>query len=334
MIKLIVTGGAGFIGSNLILHLLETRSDVEILNIDKLTYASDLRYLETVEQDERYCFEQIDIVNRAKVHSIVRDWKPDGVLHLAAESHVDNSIKGPEPFIYSNVVGTFNLLEECRQFWFSNNYKGTLKRFLHVSTDEVYGTLGETGAFTETTPYAPNSPYSASKAGSDMLVRSYFHTYGMNTVMTNCSNNYGRHQHDEKLIPTVIRKALAVEPIPVYGTGENVRDWLHVSDHCRAMSTVFFDGDAGEQYNVGGDNEQKNINLVKKICDILNDEKGEGPDGDYKNLISFVSDRPGHDFRYAIDASKIKSELNWNPVQDFDALLRQTVQWYMDRYDS
>lgn len=334
MIKLIVTGGAGFIGSNLILHLLETRSDVEILNIDKLTYASDLRYLETVKQDERYCFEQIDIVDRAKVHSVVWDWKPDGVLHLAAESHVDNSIKGPEPFIYSNVVGTFNLLEECRRFWFSNNYKGNLKRFLHVSTDEVYGTLGDTGAFTETTPYAPNSPYSASKAGSDMLVRSYFHTYGMNTVMTNCSNNYGRHQHDEKLIPTVIRKALAVEQIPVYGTGENVRDWLHVGDHCRALSTVFFDGETGEQYNIGGDNEQKNINLVKKICDIINDEKGEGPDGDYKNLISFVSDRPGHDFRYAIDASKIKSELNWKPVQDFDALLRQTVQWYMDRYDS
>lgn len=334
MIKLIITGGAGFIGSNLILHLLKTHSDVEILNIDKLTYASDLRYLEAVKQNKRYSFEQIDIVDRAKVHSIVRDWKPDGVLHLAAESHVDNSIKGPEPFIYSNVVGTFNLLEECRQFWFSNNFKGTLKRFLHVSTDEVYGTLGDIGAFTETTPYAPNSPYSASKAGSDMLVRSYFHTYGMNTVMTNCSNNYGRHQHDEKLIPTVIRKALAAEPIPVYGTGENVRDWLHVGDHCRALSTVFFDGEAGEQYNIGGDNEQKNIDLVKKICDILNDEKGEGPEGDYKNLISFVSDRPGHDFRYAIDARKIKSELGWKPVQDFDALLRQTVQWYMDRYDS
>lgn len=334
MIKVIVTGGAGFIGSNLVLHLLKTRPDIELLNIDKLTYASDLSFLRPVEKEKRYRFAQIDIVDRSKVHNIIRDWQPDGVIHLAAESHVDNSIQGPEPFIYSNVVGTFNLLEECRQLWLDDNYYGSIKKFLHVSTDEVYGTLGDTGSFKETTPYAPNSPYSASKAGSDLLVRSYFHTYGMNTVITNCSNNYGRHQHDEKLIPTVIRKALAGEPIPVYGTGENVRDWLHVSDHCRALTTVFFDGKAGEQYNIGGDQELKNIDLVKKICEILNEEKGAGPDGDYKNLISFVTDRPGHDFRYAIDATRIKTELGWQPTQDFDSLLRQTVRWYMERYDS
>jgi len=201
-----------------------------------------------------------------------------------------------------------------------------------VSTDEVYGTLGDTGSFTEQTPYAPNSPYSATKAGSDMLVRSYFHTYGLNTVITNCSNNYGRHQHDEKLIPTVIRKALAQEPIPVYGKGDNIRDWLHVDDHCRALSTVFYSGEAGEQYNIGGDNEWKNIELVQNICDILNKEVGKGPHGDYKNLISFVTDRPGHDFRYSVDASKIKSELDWSPTQDFESLLTQTVVWYINRY--
>lgn len=330
--KLIVTGGAGFIGSNLILHLLETYPEMEILNIDKLTYASDLSYLDSVKENERYHFEQLDIVDRKEVNRVVQNWKPNGVIHLAAESHVDNSIDGPEPFIYSNVVGTFNILEECRLLWFEDSAYKKAQRFLHVSTDEVYGTLGDTGSFKETTPYAPNSPYSASKAGSDMLVRSYFHTYGMNTVITNCSNNYGPHQHDEKLIPTVIRKALKKEPIPVYGTGENVRDWLHVSDHCKALAAVYYEGAAGQQYNIGGDNEQKNIDLVRMICDILNEEKGQGPEGDYKNLISFVTDRPGHDFRYSIDASKIKSELSWQPSQDFDSLLRHTIKWYMNRY--
>lgn len=332
MMKLIVTGGAGFIGSNLILYLLKTYPEIEILNIDKLTYASDLSYLDSVKKSDRYHFEQLDIVDRNGVQKAVQNWNPDGVIHLAAESHVDNSIRGPEPFIYSNVIGTFNLLEECRLLWFDDSTYKKAQRFLHVSTDEVYGTLGETGSFKETTPYAPNSPYSASKAGSDMLVRSYFHTYGMNTVITNCSNNYGSHQHDEKLIPVVIRKALEKESIPVYGTGENVRDWLYVTDHCRALATAFYEGSAGEQYNIGGDNEQKNIDLVRKICDILNEEKGEGPDGDYKNLISFVTDRPGHDFRYSIDASKIKNELNWKPSRNFDNMLRRTIRWYMRRY--
>ena len=330
--RLIVTGGAGFIGSNLILHLHKHYPEAEILNIDKLTYASDITYLDSLKHDRRYHFKKMDLIDRNDVRQVVQNWKPEGVFHLAAESHVDNSIKGPEPFVLSNIIGTFNLIEECRQLWFDERNPMDNSRFLHVSTDEVYGTLGETGSFTEQTPYAPNSPYSATKAGSDMLVRSYFHTYGLNTVITNCSNNYGRHQHDEKLIPTVIRKALAIEPIPVYGKGENVRDWLHVEDHCRALATVFYSGEAGEQYNIGGDNEWKNIELVNSICDILNQKVGNGPEGDYKNLISFVTDRPGHDFRYSVDASKIKRELDWSPTQDFDKLLSQTVKWYVEKY--
>lgn len=329
--KLIVTGGAGFIGSNLILYLHNNYPDVEIVNIDKLTYASDLSYLEPIKQSDRYRFKKLDITDRHAIRDLFQKWNPDGIIHLAAESHVDNSIKGPEPFVYSNMVGTFNLLEECRLIW-DQHEDLKPKRFLHISTDEVYGTLGDEGSFNEATPYAPNSPYSASKAGSDFLVRSYHHTFGMNTVITNCSNNYGPHQHDEKLIPTVIRKALSGEQIPVYGKGENVRDWLFVEDHCSALTTVFFDGKAGEQYNIGGDNEWQNIELVNHLCEILNEEQGEGPDGDYKNLISFVTDRPGHDYRYAVDASKIKSELGWTPSQDFDKMLGDTVRWYMKKY--
>lgn len=332
--KILVTGGAGFIGSNLILYLHEHYPEVEILNIDKLTYASDLSYLKPIKDSKRYHFKKLDIVDRLAVHEIFQNFRPDGVIHLAAESHVDNSIKGPEPFIHSNVVGTFNLLDECRLLWQDEKFMGEAQRFLHISTDEVYGTLGETGYFSEETPYAPNSPYSASKAGSDFLVRSYHHTYGMNTIITNCSNNYGPHQHDEKLIPTVIRKALAGEPIPVYGKGENVRDWLYVEDHCKALTTVFYEGSAGEQYNIGGDNEWKNIELVNLMCEILNEEKGKGPDGDYKNLISFVIDRPGHDFRYAVDASKIKKELNWEPSKDFKSMLRETVLWFVNKYEA
>ncbi len=332
--KIIVTGGAGFIGSNLILYLYENYPEVEILNIDKLTYASDPSYLKPIKDSKRYHFKRLDIVDRRAVQDIIQNFRPDGIIHLAAESHVDNSIKGPEPFIHSNVVGTFNLLDECRLLWQDKNFVGVAQRFLHISTDEVYGTLGETGYFSETTPYAPNSPYSASKAGSDFLVRSYHHTFGMNTVITNCSNNYGPHQHEEKLIPTVIRKALAGEPIPVYGKGENVRDWLFVEDHCRALATVFYEGSAGEQYNIGGDNEWKNIELVNLICEILNEEKGEGPDGDYKNLISFVTDRPGHDFRYAVDASKIKNELNWQPTKNFEEKLRETVLWFVNKFEN
>lgn len=330
--KIIVTGGAGFIGSNLILHLLEKHPDWRIYNIDKLTYASDTSYLNAYRDSERYHFKKVDLVNRDEVHDVVHSFKPDGVFHLAAESHVDNSIKGPEPFIQSNIVGTFNILEECRQLWAENEDSWKKNRFLHVSTDEVYGTLGKEGFFTEDTPYAPNSPYSASKAGSDMIVRSYFHTYGMNVVTTNCSNNYGPHQHDEKLIPTVIRKALNEEAIPVYGKGDNVRDWLYVQDHCEAMELVFREGMAGENYNIGGNNEWQNLELVHNICDILNEEAGRENGADYKDLINFVTDRPGHDFRYAIDAGKIKQELGWEPSGDFEGMLRQTILWYIQKY--
>ncbi|MEL7834061.1 dTDP-glucose 4,6-dehydratase [Fodinibius sp. Rm-B-1B1-1] len=331
--RILVTGGAGFIGSNLLLHLHEKYPEAHFLNIDKLSYASDLSYLDPIKGSNRYTFKKLDIVDRKAVRDIIRSYKPEGVFHLAAESHVDNSIKGPEPFIKSNVLGTFNLLEECRQFWKEDEGRWQNNRFLHVSTDEVYGELGEQGAFSEDSPYAPNSPYSASKAGSDFVVRSYFHTYGMNVVTTNCSNNFGPHQHDEKLIPTVIRTALNKNNIPVYGKGENVRDWLYVTDHCEAMDLVFREGTTGETYIVGGNNEWKNIDLVKKICDILNEEVGEGPESDYKSLITFVTDRPGHDFRYAIDASKIKEELGWKSQESFEERLRETIQWYVKRYN-
>lgn len=334
MKKIIVTGGAGFIGSNLILYLYQKHSDWVIMNLDKLTYASDPSYLKPLRDSERYYFKKTDLVDRDEVKNIVKAFKPDGVFHLAAESHVDNSILGPEPFIQSNVVGTFNILEECRQFWSQEPGAWENNRFLHVSTDEVYGELEEEGFFTEESPYAPNSPYSASKAASDMIVRSYFRTYGMNVVTTNCSNNYGPHQHDEKLIPTVIRNAIKGQTIPVYGKGDNVRDWLYVKDHCRALETVFLGGKAGETYNIGGNNEWKNLDLVYKICDILNEELGNGKGGDYKNQVSFVTDRPGHDFRYAINASKIKKELNWEPSTDFDGMLRETILWYIQKYNS
>lgn len=330
--KIVVTGGAGFIGSNLILYLYDKYPDMKILNLDKITYASDLNYLSELKDSSRYTFKRIDIVDRQAVHDILSKFRPDGVFHLAAESHVDNSIKGPEPFIQSNVVGTFNMIEECRQLWQDDEQAWAQNRFLHVSTDEVYGTLGDEGYFTEETPYAPNSPYSASKAGSDFIVRSYHHTYGMNVVTTNCSNNYGPHQHDEKLIPTVIRNAVQHNAIPVYGKGENVRDWLYVTDHCRALDLSFQDGRSGETYNIGGHNEWKNIDLVKEICTILNEEVGDGPEGDYQNLITFVTDRPGHDFRYAIDPSKIENELGWQNTQDFNADLRKTVKWYVEKY--
>lgn len=314
------------------MYLINRRDDVTLLNLDKLTYASDLSFLKPVEDHPSYSFVQADLVDRKRIGGLVRDFQPEGVIHLAAESHVDNSIRGPEPFVMSNVVGTFNILEECRQLWMESPARFAGSRFLHVSTDEVYGSLGPEGTFTETSPYAPNSPYSATKAGSDFLVRSYHKTFNMNVVTTNCSNNFGPHQHDEKLIPTVIRKALAHERIPVYGKGNNIRDWLYVTDHCRAIFEVFQRGKAGETYNVGGHNEWKNLDLVELLCDLLNELKGEGPDGDYRKLITFVTDRAGHDLRYAIDPSKIESEIGWKPVMHFNDQLRETVLWYIKRY--
>lgn len=331
--RILVTGGAGFIGSNLILSLVERFPDVEIMNLDKLTYASDLKYLESVKDHNHYRFKKVDLVDRISVQAILRKFKPHGVMHLAAESHVDNSIKGPESFIHSNIVGTFNLLEECRQLWNSDEFddEGHKSTFLHVSTDEVYGSLGNEGAFREDFPYRPNSPYSATKAASDLVVRAYAKTYGMHVVTTHCSNNFGPHQHAEKLIPTIIRTAISESAIPVYGDGNNVRDWLYVKDHCDALIQVFEKGQSGETYNIGGNNEWTNIDLVKEICAILDQKKPRANAQSYGSLIEFVTDRPGHDFRYAIDASKIKNDLGWQPSSDFKKHLDHTVDYYLKK---
>ena len=323
--RVAVTGGSGFIGSNLVRHLLASSSDVEVFNLDSLTYAADPRNLADVEDDPRYHFVKLDITDREAVRRAFAEIRPEGIYHLAAESHVDNSIRGPEQFVLTNVVGTFNLLEEARQLW--GNDAG--ERFLHVSTDEVYGSLGETGAFSETMAYQPNSPYSASKAASDHLARAWHHTYGMNVVTTNCSNNYGPRQHREKLIPTVISSAIAGRPIPVYGAGANVRDWLYVGDHCDALTSIFERGRAGETYLIGGRNEWRNLELVREICRILDEEVGAGPDGGYGSLITFVTDRLGHDARYAIDPTKLERELGWSAAHSFEDGLRETVRWYL-----
>ena len=323
--RIVVTGGCGFIGSNLVRHLLERYPDAEVVNVDVMTYAADARNLDGVDTDPRYRFIKLDITDRAAVRAMFAEIGPDAVFHLAAESHVDNSINGPEQFVLTNVVGTFNLLEEARGLWGNNSPN----RFLHVSTDEVYGSLGETGAFNEEMAYQPNSPYSASKAASDHLARAWHHTYGMNVVTTNCSNNYGPRQHREKLIPTVIASALEGRPIPVYGKGANVRDWLFVGDHCDALATVFERGRAGETYLIGGRNEWRNLDLVREICRLLDEEVGEGPDGSYSSLITFVTDRLGHDARYAIDPTKIESELGWRAAHSFEQGLRETVRWYV-----
>ena len=332
MKNILVTGGAGFIGSNFIPYFLEKNLEVRVINLDLLTYAGDLENLKEVDGNPRYEFIKGDICDRDLVEAIFQKYSIQGVIHFAAESHVDNSISGPEAFVKTNVNGTFTLLDVARKFWMEapfqkkSEYKDA--RFHHISTDEVYGTLGETGLFTETTPYAPNSPYSASKASSDMLVRSYFHTYGMDVVTTNCSNNYGSKQHDEKLIPTIIRKALAEENIPIYGDGKNIRDWLYVLDHCKGIDLVFHKGKSGEVYNVGGRNERNNLQIVNRICEIL-DEKVPRKKGDYQDLITFVKDRPGHDMRYAIDATKLENKLGWKAEEDFDSGILKTIDWYL-----
>lgn len=329
--KIIVTGGAGFIGSALV-RLIINETNHEVLNIDKLTYAGHLESLEAVVNSARYQFEQVDICDAEEINRIYNEFKPDVIMHLAAESHVDRSIDGSAEFIKTNVNGTHILLEEAKQYW--QELEGERRknfRFLHVSTDEVYGELGETGFFTEETPYDPRSPYSSSKASSDHLVRAWHHTYGLPTMITNCSNNYGPYQFPEKLIPVVILKALQGKDIPVYGTGENVRDWLYVDDHARALLKVVEKGKPGETYNIGGHNEKQNIEVVHSICDTLNQLVPKG--ADYRDQISFVTDRPGHDFRYAIDASKIKKELSWAPEETFETGIKRTIQWYLDNIE-
>ncbi len=335
MKTILVTGGAGFIGSNFIPYFLEQHHDVFIVNLDALTYAGTKENLKELVGHPRYEFVKGDICDRDLVDRLFVKHQVSGVVHFAAESHVDNSITGPEAFIKANIVGAFTLLDAARRNWlkapfvFHEGKEGA--RFLHISTDEVYGSLGPEGYFTEKTPYAANSPYSASKASSDMLVRSYFHTYGMNVVTTNCSNNYGPKQNKEKLIPTIIRKALAEQPIPVYGDGKNVRDWLYVLDHCKGVDVVFFGGRSGEKYNMGGRNEKTNNQIVDTICSILDEQKPRKKGKSYKELITYVADRAGHDKRYAIDATKIEQELKWKPDEDFKSGILKTIDWYLNK---
>jgi dTDP-glucose 4,6-dehydratase len=328
--RLLVTGGAGFIGSNLIRQVIVQPEVEALVNLDCLTYAGHLANLHGVDSDPKYVFAKVDVRDKAAVIRTLREHKITHVMHLAAESHVDRSIDSPGDFIQTNLVGTYNLLEACRDFWqVKLGAHITAHRFHHVSTDEVFGSLGPTGYFCETTPYAPNSPYSASKAGSDMLVRAWHHTYGMPIVITNCSNNYGPYQYPEKLIPVVIQSVLARRPIPVYGDGLNVRDWLYVVDHCEALWQVLKRGQDGETYCIGGCNEWANIRIVELICDLI-DELRPSAGGKSRQLVEFVKDRPGHDRRYAIDASKVISELNWKPAHSFEEGLRETVRWYLN----
>ena len=330
----LLTGGAGFIGSNYV-NLFTEEENVHLVNLDKLTYAGNLDNIE-VKEGENYTFVKGDIGDKQLVKDLFEKYKFQAVINFAAESHVDNSILNPAAFVETNISGTFNLLQNAYKMWMNKPFE--LKEefskatFLHVSTDEVYGTLGAEGLFTEKTPYAPNSPYSASKASSDFLVRSYFHTYGLPVVTTNCSNNYGPNQHDEKLIPTIIRTALKEEPIPIYGDGKNVRDWLYVTDHCKGIKLALEKGRKGETYNIGGRNERENIYIAQKICEILDGKAPRENGKSYSELITFVVDRPGHDQRYAIDATKIEEELGWKADENFETGIVKTVDWYLQKY--
>ena len=330
--RLLITGGAGFIGSNVIRRLIDKAEIERLVNLDCLTYAGRLENLAGVDQHPKYVFEKVDLRDKSATFKALKKHRITHVMHLAAESHVDRSIAAPADFIQTNVIGTFNLLEACRALWLNpQSAIGSPQsncRFLHVSTDEVYGSLGPTGTFTESTPYAPNSPYAASKAASDMLVRAYHHTYGLPTIITHCSNNYGPYQFPEKLIPVVIQSILAQKPIPIYGDGLNVRDWLDVRDHADALWLVLRQGKVGERYNIGSHNEWNNLRLVKLICDLMDELAPQLP-ANSRRLIQFVQDRPSHDRRYALDTSKIQRELGWKPTHDFQAGLRETVQWYV-----
>lgn len=333
MQTIIVTGGAGFIGSNFIHEILAT-AGYHIVNLDLLTYAGNLNSLSDIESNTRYTFAQGDICDVELVEDLLAKYRPSAIIHFAAESHVDRSIDGPAVFIQTNVTGTFNLLENARQYW--RNLAEPEKeqfRFIHISTDEVYGSLGPTGYFTEETCYAPNSPYSASKASADHLARAYFHTYGLPVMITNCSNNYGPYHFPEKLIPLMILNALEGKSLPVYGTGQNVRDWLYVKDHCRAILTVLEKGKPGEKYNIGGHNEKTNLEIVHTLCDILDVKQPRSDGKSYREQISFVTDRPGHDMRYAIDASKIERELGWVPAETFETGIVKTIDWYLNNLD-
>jgi dTDP-glucose 4,6-dehydratase len=330
LMKVIVSGGAGFIGSALI-RLLIRETDWEVVNLDKLTYAGNLESLEPIEDDPRYRFEQVCICDDTAIRRLLAHHRPDGIIHLAAESHVDRSIDGPAEFIQTNIVGSYTLLEAARAYWIglSTDQRDRF-RFHHVSTDEVFGSLGPDGLFTESTPYQPNSPYSASKAGSDHLARAWHHTFGLPVVTTNCSNNYGPYQFPEKLIPLIILNALEGKPLPVYGKGDNVRDWLYVDDHARGLLAVFQRGRVGETYNIGGNNEQTNLSVVETLCDTIDELAPDPAIGPRRDLIAFVTDRPGHDKRYAIDTAKIARELGWKPQETFATGLRKTVQWYLE----
>ncbi|RMG01838.1 MAG: dTDP-glucose 4,6-dehydratase [Planctomycetota bacterium] len=330
MDTILVTGGAGFIGSNFVRQWLQEEPD-RIVNLDKLTYAGNLDSLADVFHDPRHVFVEGDICDQALVAKLLAEYRPWAIVNFAAESHVDRSIDGPEAFVQTNVVGTFRLLQAAREYWNTlDDADKSRFRFQHVSTDEVYGSLGPEGYFTETTPYAPNSPYSASKASADHFVRAYHHTYGLPTLITNCSNNYGPYQFPEKLIPLMILNAVEGKPLPVYGDGKNVRDWLYVEDHCRALRTVLRRGKPGEAYNIGGNCEMQNIEVVKTICKLVDRLKPGLPHSPCESLITFVTDRPGHDRRYAIDASKIKAELGWEPQENFESGMERTVRWYLE----
>ncbi|MND11158.1 dTDP-glucose 4,6-dehydratase 2 [compost metagenome] len=334
--KILITGGAGFIGSAVARYIIN-ETDNEVIIVDALTYAGNLESLHTISNNSRFHFENINICDRISLDRVFSEYKPNAVMHLAAESHVDRSIDGPSAFIETNILGTYTLLESTREYW--NNLDSVAKkdfRFHHISTDEVFGDLhGSNDLFTETTPYAPSSPYSASKASSDHLVRAWLRTYGMPTMITNCSNNYGPYHFPEKLIPLIILNALDGKPLPVYGNGGQIRDWLYVDDHARALYTVVTNGQVGETYNIGGHNERKNIDVVTTICNLLEELVPTKPDGvaKYSDLITYVVDRPGHDMRYAIDASKIETELGWKPQETFESGIRKTVQWYLSNVD-